>query len=206
VATAEEERHLAASSISDLADELVAACLEYATEKHLPPMSIAVVDDGGSLVSFKRQAGAPELAQDAECAQRSVEAYSDGVSDNADTSRNHEGPLIVRRRLAEFERDFNSRDVASLIAQYHPSFVGILGNEFLDYEACTKRVRETLATGNRPSFKLGVNHVRLLGKTHVLANGVVSTTYAGKPPDNGLFTVIYGPVRYRVETGLFPFV
>ncbi len=102
------------------------------------------------------------------------------------------GGHIVRRRLAEFEHDFNRGAVSSLIAQYDKGFVGILGPEILDYDEYTKRVREMVEAAERPSFKMDVHSVYPLDKSHVVANGFVYTTYANRSPDKDLFTVIYG--------------
>jgi glc operon protein GlcG len=52
-------------SLQEAAERIVRGCFEYALSKHFPPLSIAVVDEGGALVFFKRQDDAVPLTGDA---------------------------------------------------------------------------------------------------------------------------------------------
>jgi len=52
-------------SVQATADRMIEGCFVYAAEKKLPPLSVAVVDESGTLVSFRRQDGAAPLTADA---------------------------------------------------------------------------------------------------------------------------------------------
>jgi len=53
------------SSMSEGAPRMIEACVAYAAERKLPPLSVAVVDETGSLVNFTRQSGGAGLTVDA---------------------------------------------------------------------------------------------------------------------------------------------
>lgn len=52
-------------ALQDEADGMIEACFRYAAEQKWTPLSVAVVDEGGALVEFKRQKGASALTADA---------------------------------------------------------------------------------------------------------------------------------------------
>jgi glc operon protein GlcG len=47
------------------AEQKIARCLDYAGAQKFPPMSVAVLDAGGTLIAFRRQAGAAPVTADA---------------------------------------------------------------------------------------------------------------------------------------------
>jgi glc operon protein GlcG len=52
-------------SLYQEAHRMIERCLEYAADNKLSPLSVAVVDESGTPIEFKRQNGAPALTADA---------------------------------------------------------------------------------------------------------------------------------------------
>lgn len=59
--------HADAGRIDTLTDaeQKIARCLDYADTQKFPPMSVAVIDADGTLIAFRRQAGAAPVTADA---------------------------------------------------------------------------------------------------------------------------------------------
>jgi glc operon protein GlcG len=47
------------------AEQKITRCLDYAGTQKFPPMSVAVIDSSGTLIAFRRQAGAAPVTADA---------------------------------------------------------------------------------------------------------------------------------------------
>jgi len=81
-----------ALSLEAMAELAIDECRNFAEEKKLPPLSVAVVDESGTLVRFERQTGASPLT--AEAATLKAQSAVQARSSTADLASQAQDPTV----------------------------------------------------------------------------------------------------------------